>query len=156
MANISCPTCISSPHVLMWCRGCGHKLTVAPLSYFLTSDVCVDELPREISQLTTNTYAQVKAPHSATAIPGTNTTTYEFVSVAQEVEHLVTSHGAFGRFQHVVAQMVWLLALLTVSCGCKLTAGGSAHTPLSLSQLHQPCQILFPSVNSVYLTHFCH
>lgn len=62
----------------------------------------------------TNTYAQVKAPHSATAIPGTTTTTYEFVSVAQEVEHLVTSHGAFGPFQHVVAQMVWLLAPYSV------------------------------------------
>lgn len=101
MANISCPTCISSLHVPMWCSGCGRKLTVAPLSYFLTSDVCVDELPREISQLMTNTYAQVKAPHSATAIPGTTTTTYGFVSVAQEVEYLVTSHGAFGPFQHV-------------------------------------------------------
>lgn len=83
----------------------------------------------------TNTYAEVKAPHSATAIPGTPTTTYAFVSVAQEVEYLVTSQGAFGPFQHccrtdgLVSGSPYSVLWLQAHCS------PAAYIPLSLSQV---------------------
>lgn len=128
----------------MWCRGCGHNLIRAPFNFSLTSDVCVDGLPRERSQqLMTNTYARMKSPtqhnchtadhHHNLRHPLFWHRTPMLNDNSSRVSGYITQ--SCWPLQRVDAQRVWLVALLTVSSGCQLTAAGSNCPTQTLSAL---------------------
>lgn len=70
------PCTFSSPLLECGVEDVGMTLIIAPFNFFLTSDVYADGLPREgLQQLMTNTYAGMKAQHTAQLPHRTSATT---------------------------------------------------------------------------------
>lgn len=140
----------------MWCRGCGYTLSWSPsFSFWLQMFILMGSWGSGFSSkwqihMHEGKPHTAKLPYCGPPAQLRHPFFWHRILMLNDNSSGVSGYVTLGSWppQHVDAQRVWLVALLTMSSGCQLTAGRS-NCPT------QPFQALSPMSNVVSISNVC-